>query len=98
MASTDRTSLHVLQDLVSPNALLNTRFVSAPLIEAQIKLPPSDMDEEENLDAEKRNGSGLQIGRVWGPGMLDGETRVPFDSSETSDASRDPNMRWSVDF
>ncbi|KAF1955780.1 hypothetical protein CC80DRAFT_516713 [Byssothecium circinans] len=56
LTSSDRTSLNVLQDLVSPRALLNTRFVSAPLIEARIKLPHSEMDEENTLgtDGETR--------------------------------------------
>ncbi|KAJ4296895.1 hypothetical protein N0V90_006943 [Kalmusia sp. IMI 367209] len=96
LASSDSSSLNVLQDLVSPGALLNSRFVSAPLMEARIKLPPSDQDEQKMLGAEPWCGSGFAISRSWGTDQVDGEARVPFDSVGMPE--RDPRMRWSVDF
>ncbi|CAI6275635.1 unnamed protein product [Periconia digitata] len=101
--SSDKNSLTSLQNLVEPDALLNTRFVSAPLLEAKIKLPPSDQDEEKNLGRAVFAGNGLKIGthgKMWGAEMVDGaEVRVPFDRSDSSsEAPRDPSMRWSVDF
>jgi hypothetical protein len=98
IASSDLTSLSVLQDLVSPSALLGSRFVSAPLLEARVKLPPSDKDEAKTLDMDGWAGSGFAISRTWGTDQFDGgeETRVPFDSRGVPE--RDPRMRWSVDF
>ncbi|KAF2688179.1 hypothetical protein K458DRAFT_294342 [Lentithecium fluviatile CBS 122367] len=96
LASEDISSLTVLQDLVSPHALLSSRFVSAPLMEARIKLPPSDNDEEKTLNVDPWAGSGFAISRTWGTDQIDGEARVPFDSLGVPE--RDPRMRWSVDF
>jgi len=97
LASSDLTSLSVLQDLVSPSALLNSRYVSAPLVEARIRLPPSDKDEDKTLDGDMWPGSGFAISRSWGTDQFDGgEARVPFDSRGLPE--RDPRMRWSVDF
>ncbi|KAF2451409.1 hypothetical protein P171DRAFT_5774 [Karstenula rhodostoma CBS 690.94] len=92
----DISSLNVLQNLVSPDALFNSRFVSAPLMEARIKLPPSDHDEQKMLDTDPWSGSGFAISRGWGTEQVAGEARVPFDSAGV--AERDPRMRWSVDF
>ncbi|KAF2645273.1 hypothetical protein P280DRAFT_116053 [Massarina eburnea CBS 473.64] len=98
LTASDRASLNILQNLVSPRTLLNTHFVSAPLIEAKIKLPPSDTDEEKTLGVGEWAGSGFAISRGWGTDMVDdGCTRVPFDS-EGMGEKRDPRMRWSVDF
>ncbi|KAK7188171.1 hypothetical protein DPSP01_001717 [Paraphaeosphaeria sporulosa] len=96
LVSSDVSSLNALQNLVSPDALLNSRFVSAPLIEAHIKLPPSDHDEQRMLDTDQWSGSGFAVSRGWGTEQVDGEARVPFDSAGA--AERDPRMRWSVDF
>ncbi|KAF2473872.1 uncharacterized protein BDR25DRAFT_323567 [Lindgomyces ingoldianus] len=100
LASSDVSSLNVLQDLVSPRALLNSRFVSAPLMEARIKLPPSDTDEEKVLRGERSTvwaGSGFGISRDWATDQIDSDrTRTPFDSLGVP--PRDPRMRWSVDF
>jgi hypothetical protein len=96
LISSDISSLNVLQNLVSPDALINSRFVSAPLMEARIKLPPSDHDEQKTLDADSWSGSGFAISRGWGTEQVDGQARVPFDSA--GGAQRDPRMRWSVDF
>jgi hypothetical protein len=96
LVSSDISSLNVLQNLVSPDALLNSRFVSAPLMEARVKLPPSDHDEQKMLDADPWSGSGFAISRGWGMGQVEGQARVPFDSAGV--AQRDPRMRWSVDF
>ena len=95
LSSSDISSLNVLQDLVSPRALLNSRFVSAPLVEAKIRLPPS----AEDLKREKkaRDSSSFGISRGWGGTDLAGEQiRVPFDNPGPPD--RDPRLRWSVDF
>lgn len=96
LASSDLSSLNVLQDLVSPGALLNSRFVSAPLMEARIKLPPSDLDEQKTLDADPWLGSGFAVSRDWDTDQVGHEVRVPFDSLGAPE--RDPRMRWSVDF
>ncbi|KAF2248698.1 hypothetical protein BU26DRAFT_304246 [Trematosphaeria pertusa] len=97
LASSDVSSLNVLQDLVSPRALLNSRFVSAPLMEARIKLPPSNNEEEEILATNGDwPGSGFAISRTWGTDQVDGELLAPFDSHRVTE--RDPRMRWSVDF
>ncbi|KAF2708843.1 hypothetical protein K504DRAFT_380305 [Pleomassaria siparia CBS 279.74] len=65
LASSDLSSLNVLQDHVSPRALLSSRFVSAPLVEARISLPPSNLDEEATLKIDKG---------------IDVAMRVPFDN------------------
>ncbi|KAF2009930.1 hypothetical protein BU24DRAFT_357480 [Aaosphaeria arxii CBS 175.79] len=96
LTSSDVSSLNALQDLVPPRALLNNRFVSAPLIEARIKLPPSSADEERTLtsdDDEDWAGSRFGSDREWS-GHMNGP--VPFDS--LGPAGRDPRLRWSVDF
>jgi hypothetical protein len=96
LASSDRTSLTVLQDFASSNALLNTRFVSVPLIEPRTNLPPSDMKEEKTLGGAHWTGSGFGVSRSWTTDQNAGQARVPFDSSGAPE--RDPSMRWSVDF
>jgi hypothetical protein len=93
----DISSLNCLQDLVSPRALLNSRFVSAPLVEAKIRLPPS----EEDMASKARrdwNGSGFNVSRGWGSSDKEEEevVRVPFDRDGPPE--RDPRFRWSVDF
>lgn len=96
LASSDASSLNVLQDLVSPRALLSSRFVSAPLMEARIKLPPTNMEEEETLSADEDwIGSELNTSRGWRAGIANGP--VPFDRLGFT-LERDPRMRWSVDF
>ncbi|KAL5114814.1 hypothetical protein ACEQ8H_007307 [Pleosporales sp. CAS-2024a] len=47
-SSADATSLSVLQDLVEPGHLLKSRFVSAPLVEAKIRLPIDDGEDEDH--------------------------------------------------
>lgn len=42
------SSLHVLQDVVDPNTLLNSKFVQSPVIEARVPLPPGDSPRKEN--------------------------------------------------
>lgn len=93
LSSSDLSTLNCLQDTVSPRALLNSRFVSAPLVEAKIRLPPSNGD----LAACARdqwNGSGLAV-RGWNVATEE-PMRAPFDSREA--VERDPRLRWSVDF
>ncbi|KAH4161139.1 hypothetical protein HBH43_175840 [Parastagonospora nodorum] len=82
LSSSDVSSLNVLQDLVSPPHLLKSRFVSAPLVEAKIRLPPADGDESRTLTQR--------------PSWLDEQVRVPFDHQGAP--VRDPRFRWSVDF
>ncbi|KAF2829215.1 hypothetical protein CC86DRAFT_368268 [Ophiobolus disseminans] len=97
LSSSDVSSLNCLQDLVSPPDLLKSRFVSAPLVEAKIRLPPSDTDEARTLTQKQSwAGSGFGISRSWGQEQSDGPVRVPFDSRGVPD--RDPRLRWSVDF
>ncbi|KAF2838853.1 hypothetical protein M501DRAFT_1016934 [Patellaria atrata CBS 101060] len=49
------SSLNILQDLVDPRALLKSRFVSAPAIEARIKLPPNNSNEDLELYSESED-------------------------------------------
>lgn len=42
------SSLHILQDVVDPVALLNRRWVRSPVAEAKIPLPPGDSPRKEN--------------------------------------------------
>ncbi|KAL1798671.1 hypothetical protein ACET3X_002708 [Alternaria dauci] len=93
--SSDISSLNCLQDLVSPRALLDSRFVSAPLVEAKIRLPPSD----EDMAARARRDvskSGFSMSRDWDE-EEEGIIRVPFDRN-FGPPERDPRFRWSVDF
>ena len=95
LSSSDISSLNCLQDLVSPRALLNSRFVSAPLVEAKIRLPPS----EEDMAARARQewaGSGFSPSRDWDD-EEEGIVNVPFDR-DFGPPERDPRFRWSVDF
>jgi hypothetical protein len=92
--SSDISSLNCLQDNVSPHALLNSRFVSSPLVEAKIRLPPSNSD----LAASARdewNGSGFAVSRGWSEANEE-PMRAPFDSHGV--VEKDPRLRWSVDF
>jgi hypothetical protein len=82
LSSSDVSSLNLLQDLVSPPDLLKSRFVSAPLVEAKIRLPPVEGDEEDML-RQKNSWAKEQV-------------RVPFDHEGAP--VRDPRFRWSVDF
>ena len=89
----DVTSLKTLQDLVSPRALLNSRFVSAPLMEARIRLPPSDGDEDYSLQSGEWSASGFS-----GFSMSGEETGFWPHSKYFAMPERDPRLRWSVDF
>ncbi|KAF2630969.1 hypothetical protein BU25DRAFT_385681 [Macroventuria anomochaeta] len=80
--SSDISSLNCLQDTVSPRALLSSRFVSAPLVEAKIRLPPSNDD--------------LAAGARDDEAKNEGSMPAPFDSQGV--VERDPRLRWSVDF
>lgn len=85
LTSSDLSSLNCLQDTVSPRALLTSRFISAPLVEAKIRLPPSNDD----LAASARDEWSART--QW-----DEPVRAPFDSRGV--VERDPRLRWSVDF
>ena len=98
LSSSDVSSLNCLQDLVSPRDLLKSRFVSAPLVEAKIRLPPSDTEEARTL-SQKGSwvGSGFKISREkWSSDGSVEPVRVPFDGRGA--LVRDPRLRWSVDF
>ena len=90
LAASDVSSLNILQDLVSPHALLNSRFLSAPLMEARIRLPESDRAEEMLLVDVQHGGALKGEGRVLGE-VLDGQ-------GKERSPERDPRTRWSVDF
>lgn len=98
LSSSDVSSLNCLQELVSPRDLLKSRFVSAPLVEAKIRLPPSDNEEARKLNQKKSwAGSDVGPGRGWDvENNTDGPLRVPFDKLGVP--ARDPRFRWSVDF
>ena len=100
LASSDMSSLNVIQDLVSPRALSNSQYISAPLVEARIKLPPFNMEEETAISITRDSrwaDSGVGLTQNWVTDHTDDDqvTHVPFDSSTPQ---RDPRMRWSVDF
>ncbi|KAF2493837.1 hypothetical protein BU16DRAFT_56894 [Lophium mytilinum] len=90
LAASDLSSLNILQDLVSPRALLNSRYVSAPLVEARIKLPEADRDEETLLVG--------QEDVAWVDNGFGQSTEWRDDESHSRAPSRDPRTRWSVDF
>lgn len=95
LSSSDLASLNCLQETVSPRALLNSRFISAPLVEAKIRLPASNGD----LAASQKdewNGRSFGISRNWTEMNKDEPMRAPFDSRGV--VSKDPTLRWSVDF
>lgn len=96
VSNSDLATLSILEDFVASDVLLSSRFVSAPLVEARIKLPPADPTEENLLDTDPWAGSGFAISRGWGTDRTEGEAPVPFDSAGV--VERDPRMRWSVDF
>lgn len=91
LSSSDVSSLNCLQDLVSPRDLLKSRFVSAPLVEAKIRLPSEDYDEERTLGL-KQSWTGNRLSHT----TTDQQIRVPFDNEGIP--ARDPRFRWSVDF
>jgi hypothetical protein len=91
LSSSDMSSLNCLQDLVSPGDLLKSRFVSAPLVEAKIRLPPQDNDEARTLRLKPSRAAS----RFSNSGA-DEQVRVPFDHEGVP--VRDPRFRWSVDF
>ncbi|KAL6161832.1 hypothetical protein ACJQWK_08402 [Exserohilum turcicum] len=93
--SSDLSSLSCLQDLVSPRALLTSRFVSAPLVEAKIRLPPS----QEDMTAAAR-GDRTRSNRYEDDDedeTADTIVNVPFDR-DFGPPEKDPRFRWSVDF
>lgn len=95
LSSSDLASLNCLQETVSPRALLNSRFISAPLVEAKIRLPASNGD----LAASQRdewNGRSSGISRGWTEINKEEPMRAPFDSRGV--VQKDPTLRWSVDF
>lgn len=99
ITSSDLSSLNVLQEMVQPRTLLGSRFVSAPLIEARIKLPPSDIEEENILDTSTSKdwtGSGFAVSRGWGSEVID---ELLGDPPFLEIAERDPRYtRRSVEF
>jgi hypothetical protein len=95
LGSSDLSSLNMLQDLVPPRDLLSSRFVSSPLPEARIRLPPSDYEEEHTLwPGDAWPGSGFGVSREW----LAAADESPHHSNCLHVPERDPRMRWSVDF
>jgi hypothetical protein len=93
LGTSDVSSLNCLQDLVSPQALLNSRFVSAPLVEAKIRLPPS----EENMAARARKQGTSKHPDDDNDDEAEAIVNVPFDR-ESGPPEKDPSFRWSVDF
>ncbi|KAK8161066.1 hypothetical protein BKA80DRAFT_276638 [Phyllosticta citrichinensis] len=75
------SSLNLLQELVSPGALLNSQFVKSPTLEARIKLPPINYIEE------------LQL-RSLSPWFPSDDYMA---ASSDSESSRDLRSRWSMD-
>jgi hypothetical protein len=48
------SSLNILQDVVDPQALLNSKWVKSPVVEARIPLPPGDSPQKENDSSTRR--------------------------------------------
>ncbi|KAF2032607.1 hypothetical protein EK21DRAFT_60161 [Setomelanomma holmii] len=96
LSSSDVSSLNCLQDLVSPRDLLKSRFVSAPLVEAKIRLPPEDREEARTL-RQKQSLAAFGISRAWTGNERTG-MKAPFERSKEGAERRDPRFRWSVDF
>ncbi|USP76114.1 hypothetical protein yc1106_03388 [Curvularia clavata] len=92
LGTSDVSSLNCLQDLVSPQALLNSRFVSAPLVEAKIRLPPS---EEDMAGRARKEGASKHLNDD--DDEAEAIVNVPFDR-ESGPPEKDPSFRWSVDF
>ena len=99
------SSLNILEELVSPSALLNSKFVKAPAVEARISLPPTSSAEDMQL---RRSGTGPDLSmegfESWYadhginfryPWENDAETKRK--DSKMMDLPRDPRMRWSMD-
>lgn len=80
-------SLKILQELVSPNALLNSRFIRSPPLEARIRLPAADEAEE------------MELGVPWIDSRFPGgDVKWKFSGEENEvPGGRDPRMRWSFD-
>ncbi|KAF1919736.1 hypothetical protein BDU57DRAFT_443533 [Ampelomyces quisqualis] len=91
LSSSDMSSLNCLQDLVSPGDLLKSRFISAPLVEAKIRLPPEDNEEARTLRPKQ-----FRAPSRFSNSGADEQVRVPFDHEGVP--VRDPRFRWSVDF
>ncbi|EKG16723.1 hypothetical protein MPH_06064 [Macrophomina phaseolina MS6] len=77
------SSLNLLQELVSPNALLKSQFVKSPTLEARIQLPPTNSTEK------------LQL-RSLSPWFPSDDFVFAGDES-SSDSSKTPRLRWSMD-
>lgn len=77
------SSLNLLQELVSPNALLNSQFVKSPTLEARIQLPPTNSSED------------LQL-RSLSPWFPADDFVVAHDGSD-SDPTQNSRLRWSMD-
>ncbi|KAL1633823.1 hypothetical protein SLS56_002702 [Neofusicoccum ribis] len=77
------SSLNLLQELVSPNALLKSQFVKSPTLEARIELPPTNSSEE------------LQL-RSLSPWFPSDDFVVAAEDSGSDNLSN-PRLRWSMD-
>lgn len=81
-------SLSILQELVSPNALLNSRFIRSPPLEARIRLPAPDEAEE------------MELQGPWLDSRFPGgDVKWRFGGGEENEqpGRRDPRIRWSFD-
>ena len=104
------SSLNILEELVSPSALLNSRFVKAPAVEARISLPPTSSVEDLQLRHSDSAKGGVRLGGLqsWYP-KNDVTFHYPWaagteverkDSGMMEiprDLPRDPRARWSMD-
>ena len=96
------SSLQILEELVSPAALLHSRFVKAPAVEARIELPAASSVEELHLEREKVEELGQ--GRKGGGGDDEGLRFYDSWGRETKrkdsgmvEMPRDVRARWSMD-
>ncbi|KAI9656821.1 MAG: hypothetical protein M1821_003460 [Bathelium mastoideum] len=82
------SSLRLLEELVSPAALLDSRFVKAPAVEARISLPAASAAEEAQLVGKPSGGMAWEDVLGWEAKRKDsGMVEVP----------REVRTRWSMD-
>ncbi|KAF2102950.1 hypothetical protein NA57DRAFT_71934 [Rhizodiscina lignyota] len=80
------SSLHVLQELVSPSTLLNSRNGRSPASAVRVKLPDDGHDEDADADVEDEDDDGW----LW--------TETGERKYRSLREARDVRNRWSMDF
>ncbi|KAF2275556.1 uncharacterized protein EI97DRAFT_64015 [Westerdykella ornata] len=98
-SSSDLSSLKVLQELVPVRLILGSRFVSSPLPEARIRLPPEDGEEARALnEVEIWDGAGFGMSRSGRCNAVGDPDDYPENAVRGDDTKSSARFRWSVDF